>query len=163
MCQKISKKTVTLTSIQFQNSYKNMEYLIVTMPVALCASVDVILLYVLLGFHVDFPMHALHVARDMHLLFGAIYAVRTLELRFLPALPLLMVAEGGLELVDAAAVGAREAGLARRRRQLRAAHAHGRHERQRQPRRPLVPRQAPDPSERHVLRHGSLRVSNTVT
>lgn len=121
---------------------------------SLCAGVDVVLLDVLLGLEVHLAVHPLHVARDVHLLLGAVHAVRALELRLLAALPLLVVAQRRLELVDAAAVGAAEAGLAGRGRQRRG-HAHAGHQRQRQPRRPLVPRQAADPTERHVFRRAA--------
>lgn len=40
----------------------------------------------------DLSMHALHVSRDVHFLFGAVDAVRATELGLLTALPLLMVA-----------------------------------------------------------------------
>lgn len=114
---------------------------------ALGAGVDVVLLDVLLGLEVHLAVHALHVARDVHLLLGAVDAVGALELRLLAALPLLVVAQRGLELVDAAAVGAGEGGLAGRRQRR----AQPGHQRQRQARRPLLPRQPADPSERHVL------------
>lgn len=51
-------------------------------------------------------VHSLDVARHVHLLFGAVVAVGTLELRLLAALPFLMVAQRALQLVVAAAVGA---------------------------------------------------------
>lgn len=114
------------------------------------AGVDVVLLEELLGLEVHFAVHALHVARDVHLLLGAVHAVGALELRFLAALPLLVVAQRRLELVEAAAVGAAEAGLAGLRRQRGRAHAHA-GEGQRQARRPLLPRQPADPTERHVF------------
>lgn len=53
-----------------------------------------------------FPVHALDVAGDVHLLLGAVVAVGALELGVLAALPFLVVAEGALELVVAAALGA---------------------------------------------------------
>ena len=48
-------------------------------------------------------VHALHVAGDVHLLLGPVDAVRTLELRLLAALPLLVVAQAALEFVNASA------------------------------------------------------------
>lgn len=95
----------------------------------------------------------------MHLLLGAVYAVRALELGLLAALPLLVVAQRGLELVDAAAIRAGEAGLAEggRRRCTRAGPASG--QRQRQARRPLLPRQAAQPHQRLLAR----RTCNTRT
>ena len=47
---------------------------------------------------------ALDVPRHVHLLLGPVGAVWTLELRLLAALPLAMVAQTALQLVDAAAV-----------------------------------------------------------
>ena len=54
-------------------------------------------------------MHALHVPRYVHLLLGPVDAVGALKLRLLAALPLLMVPQAALQLVDAAAGGAAEA------------------------------------------------------
>lgn len=122
---------------------------------ALCTSVDVVLLYVLFGLHVHLAVHPLHVTRDVHLLLGAVHTVRALELRLFAALPLLVVTERGLEFVHSAAVGAAEAGLTGRGRQRGRVHPHAGDERQRQPRRPLVPGQAADPSERDVFRHAA--------
>lgn len=50
-----------------------------------------LVLHVLIGLHL--AMHPLHVSRDMHLLLGAVRAIRALELRLLTALPLLVVPE----------------------------------------------------------------------
>lgn len=49
-------------------------------------------------------MHAFNMPRDVHLLLGAVVAVRALELRLLAALPLLMIPQGALQLVVAPAV-----------------------------------------------------------
>lgn len=111
-------------------------------------SVHVVLLNVLIRFEMQVAVHSLHVTSDVHLLLGAVDAVGALELRLLATLPLLVVAQRRLELVQAAAVRTREPGV----RGPQPRHPrHPGHQRQRQARRPLLPRQAPDAAERHVL------------
>lgn len=48
-------------------------------------------------------MHSLHMPRDVHLLLRSVDAMGTLELGLLTALPLLMVPQAALQLVNSAA------------------------------------------------------------
>lgn len=58
---------------------------------------------------IDDFVHPLHVSRHVHLLLRLVNAVGTLELGLLAALPLLMVSQRALQLIDPSADGAVEA------------------------------------------------------
>lgn len=118
----------------------------------LSASVQIVGLQGRILLHVYLlAMHALHVSRYVHLLLSPIHAVWTLELRLFAALPFLVVSQRRLKFIYSAAVGTCEPASVSRQRRWTAVTQRSRYG-QREPRRPLLPRQAPDPRETYVFR-----------